>query len=553
MEPASPNPRRRYLPGNTSSSHPHLVRSSDSPDLPKVATHYSLSLRKGSTFHSPTSPRSPDRDPILNVPSLPRRSPTCSKQLEASIASGDDRIVQLIGAVDRSLSGLECFSSDSQDTIVPEALPVPRFMVDTSIQDDAFMDIDSSESCSINSFHKKHHSSDSGIGSSETSGRSAMGDDICFKKGKHASRSISISRSNRLEGNAKVGQAMEAKPSLSEGSVKTGINGNNASASTGSETQHALSEYACRQIQKHIIVPIIREDKLKNFHPLVAGLPYRVARKEITCLRDLEKVLLWLAPVSTHAFPRSWRWVESLIFAFKKWSVSKASFLLFCETSIQCIHTTVEYLNESDQRRQTDRPYTQGYFLDLVEQVRQYASILSSDRARTASGSMKAGETSPYVTETHRCTTPTHIFRGERLNLVGGLSQTGVPAELVRTKDGKTLSLRTGQEVSIDDFKPGSKRAMEAISDEDALRSMARRKKSASHVKEEHHCRECDKVFKRPCDLTYVFYENRFWIDFTDASLENMKRPTRARGNARNLIASTMSMAGLPKRSVTVI
>ena len=71
---------------------------------------------------------------------------------------------------------------------------------------------------------------------------------------------------------------------------------NDASASLGIHS--VLSEYACRQIQRHIILPILREDKLKDFHPLVGGLPRRVARKEITCLRDLEKVLLWLAPVS---------------------------------------------------------------------------------------------------------------------------------------------------------------------------------------------------------------------------------------------------------------
>ena len=67
----------------------------------------------------------------------------------------------------------------------------------------------------------------------------------------------------------------------------------------------------------------------------------------------------------------------------KKWSVSKASFLLFSETSIQCIHTTVEYLNERDQTRPNDRPYTNGYFLDLVEQVRQYASMIQTSRARS--------------------------------------------------------------------------------------------------------------------------------------------------------------------------
>ena len=152
--------------------------------------------------------------------------------------------------------------------------------------------------------------------------------------------------------------------------------------------ESALSEYACRQIQKHLIVPILHEERLKNFYHLVSGIPHRVARKEITCLRDLEKVLLYLAPVSTlpsllvsgvlGVRTRSDYWV-------KKSSVSKASFLLFCETSIQCIHTAVEYLNERDLTRPADRPYTNGYFVDLVEQVRQYASMISAERARSSS------------------------------------------------------------------------------------------------------------------------------------------------------------------------
>lgn len=158
-------------------------------------------------------------------------------------------------------------------------------------------------------------------------------------------------------------------------------------------TQHALSEYACRQIQRHIINPIIHEPTLKDFHPLISGIPYRVGRKEITCLRDLEKILLWLAPVSDSSCSGKRRLVaHGCSSGVKKWSVSKASFLKFCETSIQCIHTTVEYLNGQDQRRPTDRPYTNGYFLDLTEQVRRYAEILAASReAMAARGSSSEG------------------------------------------------------------------------------------------------------------------------------------------------------------------
>jgi hypothetical protein len=85
---------------------------------------------------------------------------------------------------------------------------------------------------------------------------------------------------------------------------------------------------------------------------------------------------------------------RSLAYAFlrQKWSVSKASFIQFCETSIQCIYTAVDYLNEPDQRRAADRPYTNGYFLDLTEQVRQYAEMITASRECLAAGRKPSNE-----------------------------------------------------------------------------------------------------------------------------------------------------------------
>ena len=321
----------------------------------------------------------------------------------------------------------------------------------------------------------------------------------------------------------------------------------------GSSAQHALSEYACRQIQKYIILPIIREERLKNFHPLVAGLPYRVARKEITCLRDLEKVLLWLAPVSTDTPPWARRLGLGLILSSKKWSVSKSSFLLFCETSIQCIHTTVDYLNENDQRRPTDRPYNQGYFLDLVEQVRQYAGMLSASRAAAASSAAEH-EGPRFVAQLQHLAYLLTMSSDERLDLIGGLSQTGKQAELVRIKDGKSISLRTGEEISIDDYKSGSKRAIDGPSEEDALRSMARRKKSAgSNAREEHRCRECHKIFKRPCDLTYEIPPSESFLAKPLTRIENTRKHTPGLGNVLTAIANITTTAGLQRRSVIAI
>ncbi|KAL9600872.1 MAG: hypothetical protein Q9219_002914 [cf. Caloplaca sp. 3 TL-2023] len=293
-------------------------------------------------------------------------------------------------------------------------------------------------------------------------------------------------------------------PSVRE--IQSGINGTvHSSMSMDAGQQHVLSEYACRHIQKHIISPIIAEDSLKNFHPLVRGIPYRVGRKEITCLRDLEKVLLWLAPVSKSSrFGK--RSLAHLSFpGVQKWSVSRKAFLGFCETTIQCLHTTVDFLSEPDQRRPTDRPYTNGYFLDLTEQVRQYAAMINASRARVAEGNRATDDdVNTYVSLwSWTYDRNLHTYSNGRLALHGGLSQTGQPAELVRTRDGVSISLRTGSVVPPVSDSENAKQPAEEDSDEDPLRSMARRRKSAqATVKEAQQCQECDKVFKRPCDLT---------------------------------------------------
>jgi len=180
MDSPHSNPRRRnsYNTRSSATSHQPMYTSDTS-----AATNYTSSLKKSSTFHTPTSP-SQEHDPILNIPSLPRRSLTSSKDLEA-LATGDDRIAQILGAVDRSLSGLESFSSDSQDTLVAEAHPVPLFMLHAKVGDSDSMEIDNDRSSTHPSqshrsgYTKKHHASDSGIGSTVSSSEASM-------SGKHA-------------------------------------------------------------------------------------------------------------------------------------------------------------------------------------------------------------------------------------------------------------------------------------------------------------------------------------------------------------------------------
>ncbi|KAL8790835.1 MAG: hypothetical protein Q9213_000459 [Squamulea squamosa] len=391
------NPRRRYLNEDSPHTTFTLPSSSHHHDAALQQSSTNLPLKKSSTFHSPTTPPAQDEDPIVNIPLLPRRSPTCPRSLEDAVAAGEKRIQNLLGAVDRSLSGLETFSNDSQETLRANDLPVPRFLLGTPAGDRDSMDIDPSHNpTSPRQFkqhpHRKHHSSDSGIGSTVTGSEDA-------------SSKVDAANNTDTSNHSPVRE------------IHSGINGTAGSSMTPvTGSRHALSEYACRHIHKHIISPIVAEPSLKSFHPLVRGIPYRVSRKEITCLRDLEKVLLWLAP------------------------------------------------------------------------VRQYAAMMAATRARQAGGKKMTDD---------------DVAIDERLGLHGGLSQTGRPAELVRIKNGRSISLRTGSVVDPSSSSGGAKQSVNEESDDDALRSMARRRKTAqAAVKDVQQCRDCDKIFKRPCDLT---------------------------------------------------
>jgi uncharacterized C2H2 Zn-finger protein len=205
---------------------------------------------------------------------------------------------------------------------------------------------------------------------------------------------------------------------------------------------------------------------LKEFEPIVLDIPRRIRSKEIICLRDLEKTLIFMAPEKAK---------------------SATLYLDFCLTSVRCIQATVEYLSDREQIRPADRPYTNGYFLDLKDQILEYGKQLA---AKNSGDEMD-------------------IDASDEIKLIGGLSENGRPAELVRVrKDGTYISLETGKPVETDDDAPMKmKRSLsQQLEDEEEIqRSMARRKKNASPEElAPKKCREpgCNKEFKRPCDLT---------------------------------------------------
>ncbi|CAG8253655.1 unnamed protein product [Penicillium olsonii] len=388
-EPSRLHPRRRPVLNNTL---PAL-----STDSPASKMH----LKKGETFNTPTSAPSSDSDPVLNIRSLPARSPT---SLEA-IAAAEERMTSILGRLtldptDDNNVDEKKDQSMSDSPALPNAeargMPIP---------------LDEKKTRQAHS-----HESDSGLGTSISS------------------------EEGLFESSTKVNDGAHNKQSAITSSI--------SAFDSGSSPKRQLGPAACKQIERYVLVPILKEPRLKPFHSLVRSVPQRIINKQIVCLRDLEKTLLWLAPVTSH-------------------------------------------LNDRDQRLPADRPYTNGYFLDLVSQVRRYAAMVRDQRQRVEAtqGSKSDKETAPTLSA--------------NLSLEGGLSKNGKAAELIVMQDGKPISLATGKPYEVDASAPVKRTiTIDGATDEGVERSMARRKKDAPPMNINQKCSDCDKVFKRPCDLT---------------------------------------------------
>ena len=248
--------------------------------------------------------------------------------------------------------------------------------------------------------------------------------------------------------------------------------------------QPRLSRPARQHIADYIIDPILREEKFKSFHPLVTSLGAK-NNKTVRCLRDIEQSLIFQPLVS-----RLLQILSSMqdTHDLQTLAVSGHLFRLFGEFSIQLVVDTYHHLSEHEQRRASDRPYSNGYFLDLVQQVGQLAAHIG--RSRTHNQEQEnADEDAVYSPD-------------DEVTIEGGLADTGTMAELVRWKDGQGTSLRTGLPYEP---KPAIKREHTSEDlDEDVARSMARRKKGVEPEIIEMPCShpDCDKVFTRKCDLS---------------------------------------------------
>ncbi|KAF3001542.1 copper-binding transcription factor [Curvularia kusanoi] len=472
-QPQNSHPRRRPFKGNGSPLSLHAMQ-----------------LRKAGTFSSPKSLNN-DICGLENQPFMPRRSPTSTESLEALIQDTHpsvSRVANLLKDFDEKLAGHKASSASGASILNdPEVLPVPSFMLDSTSLEDMCMDIDSKPEVVEHNAHE--HASDSGLGSS-----------IGSKYSKDTTQQpVLASTSNILKDDARTSSARE--------SIHSSVTTHSAVTSSlttlgGSEGKHTLGEYACNLIRDSIIKPILAEESLKDFHPLIQDVPRRIGEKSICNLRDLEKTLVFLAPVSGIRYLSESAKAYCILRGLKEFSASSASYLRFCERSIQLLHTTVDSLPERDQRLPTDRPYTNNYFLDLVEQIRRYAAIMAATRQKEAQGEqldeMDYSRYDRAATFLFTRSANPSTNSDEKITLRGGLAHNGRPIELVREKDGKVIPLATGSENAY------KKRSLseEDIDDDEVMRSMARRRKSEKPGDVLHMCRDCKKEFKRPCDLT---------------------------------------------------
>ncbi|KAG9204142.1 copper-binding transcription factor [Epicoccum nigrum] len=470
-QPQNSHPRRRPFKGNGPPLNIHAMR-----------------LRKADTFSSPKLLNS-DVCGLAHQTFMPRRSPTSTESLEALLQDQHpsvSRVANLLKDFDEKLAGHKASSASGASILNdPEVLPVPSFMLDST---DMLMDVDPKPVAVERNPHE--HASDSGLGSSIGSK---------YSKDLVQPPVLDAPSSNILKDDARTSSARESiHSSVTTHSAVT----SSFTALGGSEEKHTLGEYACKQIHDKIIKPILAEESLKDFHPLIQDVPRRIGEKSICNLRDLEKTLVFLAPVSGIRYLSESAKAYCILRGFKEFSATSASYLLFCERSITLLQTTVGYLPERDQRLPTDRPYTDNYFLDLFEQISRYAAIMAATRQKEAQGEQldemdysRYDRAAPFLFT--RSTNHSNNS-DEKITLRGGLSHNGRPIELVREKDGKIIPLATGSENAY------RKRTLseEDMDDDEVMRSMARRRKSEKPGDVLHMCRDCKKEFKRPCDLT---------------------------------------------------
>ena len=496
-----------------------LPSPESSPDTSPCSSHKTL-LRKGATFHE-SSRFAIDGSPVLSIRHLTKRSPTGSQaSLTNLLLDPEDDAIKSIQDFETNFSGArgkrKVHRSHLEDLSGAWSLWPP-----TPPRSDNSLASSSATSATNDLTHTLQRSLDldSGLGSSIVSEPvkidAVQANDNALKPCKS------------LAERAEQGKIMKLTPS-SLGNINTqpvdilGKAPSVASLRPVSEQQPSatksisafipwasqqpnLSAFARNRFDENIFQPILQEARFSSFHPLAETLGSKT-NKSIKCLRDLEQSLILEPLVGLIIYLTNGEPFTN-IFVSKQFTVSSSLYRSFGEFSIQLVLDTFHHLSEIEQRRASDRPYDNGYFLDLVQQVGRLAARIGA--ARQSDDKMDS-ETTPtddmdYTPYVSAISTPaswnSHVVREDEVTLEGGLGQTGQPAELVRWRDGEGISLRTNERFEL---QPGIKRQHSNESlDNAAERSMGRRRKSDEGKIVELRCSDlsCDKIFRRRCDL----------------------------------------------------
>lgn len=135
---------------------------------------------------------------------------------------------------------------------------------------------------------------------------------------------------------------------------QSAITGSISAVQSGNPERRQLGIGACKQIERYVLVPILKEERLKPFHPLVQSIPQRIVDKQISSLRDLEKTLLWLAPVSRFSASGVWGIAHGLSCFEVPFSVQEVvSRLLRSDDSVS---PYLDFLSQRSRSSVTDRP-----------------------------------------------------------------------------------------------------------------------------------------------------------------------------------------------------
>ncbi|OAL31128.1 hypothetical protein AYO20_08363 [Fonsecaea nubica] len=481
-----------------------LTASSPTSTESSACILHKMSLSKGATFHSSSSPATED-DPVLSIPHLTRRSPTCSQSTLTSWLSEKEDVAQSIADFEQTFSGARgkkissrrrsTQSLDQQVWVRRVTLPSDEGL-GSSISPASDKGLAKSFERALDLLSNK----DSGLGTSisdsaeKVAGNTSEDDSLAQAVQGWIARCMLMCEDSVNQARAvadspdtttrRTRQRGSPAPSRTCSTVtRSAVTQSIAPPTSRPTLRHpALSPSARKKIKDYIITPILREDRFEDFHPLVTALGSK-NNKAVKCLRDLEQSLIFQPLVSTLTVTR----LTASDVDCKTLAISRQLYRLFGEFTIQLVVDTYQHLAESDQRRAADRPYNNGYFLDLVQQVNRLAAHIGSSSRAQQAGTAEENDDMAYSID-------------DEVTLEGGLGETGNEAELVRWKNGKGYSLRTGLPYVP---SPGVKRASSEALDEDVARSMARRKKGYIPEIVEMKCSDptCDKIFNRKCDL----------------------------------------------------